>query len=143
MYIVFPVQEFLTSPRNCGPCNFRAISHNSAQYENSCAQIRATDFWLETLLVQMNFWTICLFVLIKTSKRLNGWKHSQKELSLYHKFRFSDLYIFAIQYRRPFIFQTMNYIGPINLSLKYQRFTPSGCKDIEIRKFEFVTKPLL
>jgi len=24
--------------------------------------------------------------------------------------------------------------------LKYQRFTPSGCKDIGIRKFEFVAK---
>ena len=27
-----------------------------------------------------------------------------------------------------------------NLNLKYQRFTPSGCKDIGIRKSEFVTK---
>ena len=27
-----------------------------------------------------------------------------------------------------------------NLSLKYQRFTPSGCNDIGITKFEFVTK---
>ena len=27
-----------------------------------------------------------------------------------------------------------------NLSLKYQTFTPSGCKDIGIRKFEFVAK---
>jgi len=26
------------------------------------------------------------------------------------------------------------------LSLKYQRFTPSGCKDKEIRNFEFVAK---
>ena len=25
-------------------------------------------------------------------------------------------------------------------SFKYQRFTPSGCKDIGIRKFEFVSK---
>ena len=29
------------------------------------------------------------------------------------------------------------------LSLKYQMFTPSGCKDIEIRKFEFVAKTQL
>ena len=34
----------------------------------------------------------------------------------------------------------MNYVGPNNLSLKYQRFTPSDCQDKEIRKFEFVTK---
>ena len=27
-----------------------------------------------------------------------------------------------------------------NLSLKYQRFAPSGCKDIGIRRFEFVAK---
>ena len=34
----------------------------------------------------------------------------------------------------------MNYIRLNNLSLKYQRFTPSGCRDIDIRKFEFVAK---
>ena len=27
-----------------------------------------------------------------------------------------------------------------NLSLKYQRVTPSGCKDIGIRTYKFVTK---
>jgi len=32
----------------------------------------------------------------------------------------------------------MNYVRPINLDLKYQRFTPSGCKGIGIRKFEFL-----
>ena len=26
------------------------------------------------------------------------------------------------------------------ISLKYQRFTPAGCKEIGIRKFEFVAK---
>jgi len=30
----------------------------------------------------------------------------------------------------------MNSVASNNLSLKYQRFTPSGCKDIVIRKFE-------
>ena len=34
----------------------------------------------------------------------------------------------------------MNYVRQINLSLKYQRFTSSDCKGIEIREFEFVTK---
>ena len=34
----------------------------------------------------------------------------------------------------------MNPIGSNNLSLKYQRFKPLDCKDIGIRKFEFVTK---
>ena len=27
-----------------------------------------------------------------------------------------------------------------NLGLTYQRFTPSGCKNIEIKKFKFVAK---
>ena len=35
------------------------------------------------------------------------------------------------------IFQTMI---SINQSLKSQKFTPSGCKDIGIRKFEFAAK---
>ena len=34
----------------------------------------------------------------------------------------------------------MHFIGSNNISLKYQRFTPSGHKDIGIRKLEFVTK---
>ena len=53
---------------------------------------------------------------------------------------FSNLYIFATQCRRPLIFQTMNSVRPNNLSLKYQRFTSSDCKDIGIKQFEFVTK---
>ena len=42
--------------------------------------------------------------------------------------------------KQPLIFQTMNYVGSNNLSLKYQRFTTLGVKDIGIRKSEFVTK---
>ena len=38
------------------------------------------------------------------------------------------------------MFQSVNSVILNNLSLKYQRFKPSGCKDIEIRKFEFVAK---
>ena len=34
----------------------------------------------------------------------------------------------------------MNYVRSNNLSMKYQRFTPPGCKGIEIRKFECVAK---
>jgi len=41
---------------------------------------------------------------------------------------------------RPYIFQTMKSVRSKYLSLKYQMFTPSGYKDIEIRKFEFVAK---
>ena len=57
-----------------------------------------------------------------------------------HKLRFFNTCIFATQCRRPQIFQTMNYVRSNNLSLKYQRFTPSGCKDTGIGKFEFVAK---
>jgi len=42
---------------------------------------------------------------------------------------FLYLYIFTTQFHRPSIFLTIN-----NLSLKYQRFTPSGCKDICVKK---------
>ena len=32
----------------------------------------------------------------------------------------------------------MNFVKSNNLSLKYRKFTPSGCNDIVIRIFEFV-----
>jgi len=32
----------------------------------------------------------------------------------------------------------MNSVRLINLTLKYDKFIPSGFEDIEIRKFEFV-----
>ena len=41
---------------------------------------------------------------------------------------------------RPKIFQTMNSVGSTDLILKYNRFTPSCCKDLSIRKFKFLTK---
>ena len=34
----------------------------------------------------------------------------------------------------------MNSVRSNNPSLKYKRFTLSGCKDIRIGKFEFVTE---
>ena len=34
----------------------------------------------------------------------------------------------------------MNYVRLEYLGLKYQRFTPLGCNDIGIGKFEFVVK---
>ena len=55
-----------------------------------------------------------------------------KEMSLCHKLRCFNPYIFATQCRRPLTFQTMNSVRLNNLSLKYQRCTPSGCKDIGI-----------
>ena len=38
------------------------------------------------------------------------------------------------------ICQTNNSVISNSLSLKYQRFTPSGCKDIGVRKYKFVAK---
>ena len=38
-------------------------------------------------------------------------------------------------------FKLFNYVRSNNLSLKYETFTPSGCKYKEIRKFEFMAKP--
>ena len=49
-------------------------------------------------------------------------------------------YICATRCHRSLIFQTMNSDSPKSLSLKFQRFTSSGFKEIEIRKFEFVAK---
>ena len=45
--------------------------------------------------------------------------------------------IFSTHPLRTEICQTTNSVGSNNLSLK---FTPSGCKDIEITKFKFVVK---
>ena len=69
-----------------------------------------------------------------------GTQKTKKELSLCHKLRFLNPYIFRTQCHRPQIFQTMNCVSSSDLCLKYQRFTPLGCQDISIRKFEFVTK---
>ena len=38
------------------------------------------------------------------------------------------------------IFHTLNSVRSNNLSCNYQSFTPSSCKKIVIRKFEFVVK---
>ena len=50
-------------------------------------------------------------------------------------FQIRNPYNFATQCCRSKIILSMNYVGSIHLGLKYQRFTPLGCKDIGIRKF--------
>ena len=60
-----------------------------------------------------------------------------KELSLCHKLLFSNSYIFAILCYR---LQTKISVRSNNLSLKYQKFSWLGMKDIGLRKFEFVAK---
>ena len=61
-------------------------------------------------------------------------------MSFCHKLRFSHYYNLATRFPRPLIFQTINSARSNSLSLKYQRFTPSGCKDIGVRKFKFAAK---
>ena len=55
-----------------------------------------------------------------------------KELSLCHKLWFFNPNIFATQSQTQEIFQTMISVRSNSLSLKYQRFTPSGLKDMEL-----------
>ena len=50
---------------------------------------------------------------------------------------FQNPYIFTNCCRRPLICQT-NSVRSNSLNLKHQRFKPSDCKDIGIRKFGFV-----
>ena len=52
----------------------------------------------------------------------------------------SNPYIFGFQRRKPLKFQSMTFVRSKNISLKYQRFTTLGSKDIWIRKSEFVAK---
>ena len=53
---------------------------------------------------------------------------------------FSNPYIFGFQCRRPLIFSTMTSVRSNNISLKFQRVTTLGSKDIGIRKTEFVAR---
>ena len=48
--------------------------------------------------------------------------------------------MFTTKCRITWIFQTMISVRTNNLSLKDQKFTLFGLKDMEIRKFEFVAK---
>ena len=61
-------------------------------------------------------------------------------MSICNKLWLSNFYKMATHSPRPFIFQTINSVRSNSLSLKYQRFTPSGCEAIGVRKFEFVAK---
>jgi len=63
-----------------------------------------------------------------------------KEISICNKLWLSNSYNLATHSPRPFIFQTINSFRSNSLSLKYQRFTPSGCEAIGVRKFQFVAK---
>ena len=64
----------------------------------------------------------------------------KKEMSSCKKLWFSKLNIFEIRCSRTLICQTMNFVRWNSLSLKNQRFTPSGCKDIGILLLYFCSK---
>ena len=71
---------------------------------------------------------------------LGGSISEPKELSFCHKLKFSNPFIFANQCCGPLIFQTLNYVRSTDVSLKYQKCTPSSCKDIVMKKFELEAK---
>jgi len=80
-------------------------------------------------------------VLLYTIKIHNSnTKKCAKELSFCHKLIFSNSYNLATLFPRPLIFQTINSGRSNSLSLKYQRFTPTVCKDIGVRKCKLVAK---
>jgi len=59
---------------------------------------------------------------------------------LSHTLIFLPAYMFANSMSETLEFQTMNHFRSNNNSLKYLRFTPSGCRDIAIVKSESVAK---
>ena len=66
-----------------------------------------------------------------------------KKLSFCHILGFFNSNISETLCGRTLIFQTINSVRSSILSLKYQRFAPSGCNDIGIRKSQFVVKTQL
>ena len=77
---------------------------------------------------------------MRSIKDRNFQSSNIKELSFCHKIKFSYLYIFSTLCCEPLIFQTIKSASKNNLSLKYQRITPSSCRDIGMRKLKFVAK---
>ena len=63
----------------------------------------------------------------------------QMNLVLVTNFYFLIPYNLTIRFP-PYIFQTINSIRSNSPSLKYQRFSPSGCKDKGVRKYKYVAK---
>ena len=63
-----------------------------------------------------------------------------KELSFGHKFWSSNTSIFSTWWCKPSIFQTIIMWSKYIYSVKYQRSPTFDCKDIGIRKSEFVAK---
>ena len=55
----------------------------------------------------------------------------------------NDTLLFSDPYAKQYVvnpLRTLNSTRLNNLNFKYEGFTPSGCKDVGIKKFEFVGK---
>ena len=63
------------------------------------------------------------------------WIHNGKFSKDCHKLKFAKPTVVNLRY-----VNLMNSVRSNNISLKYRRPTPTGCKDIGVRKFKFVTK---
>ena len=84
--------------------------------------------------------THVLYCLINIQDGTLSHPHYNKELSLCHKLWFSNPYIFGPQCRKPLMFHTYFIWSNRSHSLKCQRSTTLGCKDIGKGKSEFVAK---
>ena len=67
---------------------------------------------------------------IKNFVQISILLNKPKELSFYHKLWFSNSNNFATRFPKPLILLAFNSVRSKSLSLKYERFTPSGCKGI-------------
>ena len=70
-------------------------------------------------------------------------KWGLKELSLFHKIKYSNANIFATWWCKPLIFQIKIIWSNRITSLKYLRSTTLDCSNIRIRKPEILAKPQL
>ena len=61
-----------------------------------------------------------------------------KEMCNDHNTYFSNLYIFQLAWRKPFIFQTLTIWPNLTQSLKYQKSTIFSCSDIRFKSLGFV-----
>ena len=140
LYTQLKLSSFVEQNRNFSKYSFKIFLEIFWIY-SGYIRARIVKNWQTFFSTKLNFSLKKPFSKIssKSEIKILGISH-QKELSLCHTLGFSNPYIFATPWHRPQKFQTKNPVRLNYLSLKYVRFTPSGCKYIEIRKFEFVAK---
>ena len=103
---------------------------------NESALIRCALQHSATLIIQLCDLVVPLDLIIRIYISLR----KEKELSFCRKLKFSNPYICAAEWFKPLIFQTLNIYSNRIHSLKHLWFTRLDCKDIRIRKSEFVAK---